>query len=357
LLLKCLPLLNIMCMIQALLVLIFSSLCFAQTAAQLEAALKKNPEDTKSRVQLATLFANENKPEKTIELLNPYTDQLDENGFLLLASSYAKRKDFANEVRILNFLMNKDEENFKWHMLLAQAYLKQASEVTDEKRNRDLLTSGIQRLRRALQLSPKYKPAFDLLLNTFLQQRANNEAREMLMEGITKFGKRPELFRELCRLDSQDGFLVQAVNNCTESIKLTPEYADHYVYLVQALHDQKEDLRAEKQIVKAAKKFPQSEFVQWAAGELFFRKKNYPVAARYFQVAVKATPGSGRAQFGLAKALFEAGDEAGALEPFIQACKLDAASLETFLGATGRMKQKGSSELTQKYIKATNTCR
>ncbi len=344
-------------MVQLLALLVFASLSFAQSVLQLEASLKKNPDDLKVRTQLAGFFAAENRHDKTIELLNPYTDQLNESGFLLLANSYDKKKDYANEVRTLNFLVIKDEENFKWHMLLAQAYLKQASTTADEKRNKDLLTLGIQRLRRVLQLSPKYKPAFDQLLSTFLQQQANNEARELLMEGITKFGKRPELFRELCRLDSQDGFLVQAVGNCTESIKLTPDYPDQYVYLVQALHDQKEELRSEKTVVKAAKKFPESEFVQWAAGELFLRKKNYPVAARYFKVAVTAKPLSGRAQFGLAKALFESGAEEAALEPFIQACKLEPSSLETFMAATGRMKQKGNSELAQKFIKGSNTCR
>lgn len=344
-------------MIHTLAILLISTLSFAQSASQLEATLAKKPNDIRTRVRLATIHAEENRPEKAIELLNPYTDQLDENGFLLLANSYAKMKDFANEVRTLNFLMNKDEENYRWHMLLGQAYLKQASETTNEDENRNLLTLGIQRLRRVLQLNRTYKPAFDLLLNTFMQQKAHNEAREMLIEGVTKFGKRPELFRELCRLDSQDGFLVQAVTNCSQSIKLSPNFPDHYVYLVQALHDQKEDQKAEKHIVKAAKKFPQTEFVQWAAGELFWRKKNYPVAARYFKAAVATNPQSSRAQFGLAKALFEAGDEAQALDPYIQACKLDPKTVEPFLAATGRLKQKSNSELTQKYIKAANTCR
>lgn len=338
-------------------VLLFASLSFAQTVAQLDSALKKDPDNMKARLQLAGLHANENRPEKTIELLNPYTDQLDEKGFLLLASSYAKKKDYANEVRVLSFLMNKEEENFQWHMLLGQAYLKQANETADESRNKDLLTKAIQRFRRTLQLNPKYKPAFDQLLSTFLQQQANNEARELLIEGSGKFGKRPEFYRELCRLDSQDGFLPQAVSNCSESMKLSPDWPDQYVYLVQAYHDQKEEVKAERMVVFAAKKFPQSEFVQWAAGELFLRKKNYPVAARYFQVAVKAKPQSGRAQFGLAKALFESGQDEAALEPWIQACKLEPSALDSFMAATGRMKQKGNSALTQKYIKGSNTCR
>ncbi len=340
-----------------LFILLFSANCLAQSATQLEANLKKKPEDIRSRFQLAELYAKENKSDKTIELLNPYTDQLDDKGFLLLAISYSNKKDFANEVRVLNFAVNKDDENYRWHMLLAQAYIKQANETVSEERNAELLTSGIQQLRRVLQIESKYKPAFDLLLSTFLKQKSNNEARELLMEGITKFGRRPEFFRELCRLDSQDGFLVQAVTNCEESIKISTNYPDHYVFLVQALHDQKEDVRAEREIVRAARKFPQSEFVQWAAGTLFLRKKNFPVAARYFQSAAKASPASGRAQFGLAQALFESGDEQGALEPFIKACKYDAATLDTFLAATGRLKQKTNSALTAQYVKASNTCR
>jgi predicted Zn-dependent protease len=332
----------------------------AETTAQLEAKLKQRPDDMRTRYALAEMYARENKGDKTIELLNSYTDQLDDKGFILLAMSYSNKRDFTNEVRVLNFAVSRDEENYRWHMLLAQAYIKQANAVTSDDARASATTSGIQRLRRVLQLEPKYKPAFDLLLTTFLKQRSNNEARELLIEGISKFGRRPEFFRELCRLDSQDGFLVQAVSNCQESIKISPEYPDHYVFLVQALHDQKEDVRAEKTITIAARRFPNSEFVQWAAGTLFLRKKNYPVATRYFEAAAKAGPNSGRAQFGLAQARFEDGDAKGALEPFIRACKYDASTLDTFLAATGRLKQKagGRAEgIAGEYVKATNSCR
>ena len=88
--------------------ILFSSLTFAQSVPQLEAALKKNPDDMKARERLAGIHAAKNEHDKTIELLNPYTDQLKDSGFLLLANSYAKKKDFTNEVRTLNFLVAKD---------------------------------------------------------------------------------------------------------------------------------------------------------------------------------------------------------------------------------------------------------
>lgn len=345
-------------MINTLFAVLLCMFATAQNASPVhEAELKRNPENIRARVQLARASFDSGQFEKVIELLNPYTDQLDANGFLMLAMSYSNKKDYANEVRVLSIVSANEEENFKWQMLLAQAYLKQAGLNPNASSAPELLTEGIRRLRTTLKLSPKYKPAFDLLLSTFLKQKAHNEARELLAEGISKFGARPDLFKELCRLDSMDGYLVQAVEHCRESIKISPGYPDHYVFLVQALYDQKENIPAERTAVNAAKRFPKSEFVQWAAGTLYFKKKNYPVAARYYRNAVTAKPDSGRAQFGLAQALFEQGQEAEALEYFIKACKTDPVTNEIFHTYAGRMKQTKKMELTAKYVQSANNCR
>jgi tetratricopeptide (TPR) repeat protein len=310
-----------------------------------------------ARTELARSHFDAGKFDKVIELLNPYTDQLDASGFVMLAISYSNKKDFANEVRVLSIIAANQEENYKWQMLLAQAYLKQAGQNPDSTNSAELLTEGIRHLRTTLKMSPKYKPAFDLLLSTLLQQKANNEARELLAEGISKFGPRPDLFKELCRLDAMDGYLVQAVEHCRESIKISTAYPDHYVYLVQALYDQKENIQAERLAVNASKRFPRSEFVQWATGTLFLKKKNYPVAARYFRTAVKAKPDSSRAQFGLAQSLFEQGQEAEALDYFVKACKADGSTNEVFHTYAGRMKLTKNSALAKQYVQQANTCR
>lgn len=344
------------CMIQLLSALLFSFAAMAQSIPSLEADLKANPGRMTTRTQLAGLYAKQNDLDKAISLLNSYTDQLTPDGFLILASSYSNKKDFNNEVRVLNLLVNKDDENFRWHLLLGQAYLKSAAGETEPKRKSDMTTSAIQQLRRVLQQQPKYKPAYDLLLSTLQQAKANNEARELLQEGLTKFGERPEIYRDMCRLDSSDGFVVQALEHCRKAIKLAPNFPDNYVYLVQSLHDQKEDKLAEADIVSAAKRFPRSEFVQWAAGTLFWRKKNYPVSARYHQAALAADPKSGRAQFGLAQALFESGEEKASLEYFIKACEDDQTTVEVFLAAGGKLKQKGEQKLGELFIQKANSC-
>jgi tetratricopeptide (TPR) repeat protein len=329
----------------------------AASPAEMEADLQKHPDHLTTRIMLGNVYLKQQQFDKVIALLNSYTDQLTSEGFRALGFSYSSKKDYANEVRVLGLLVNKEPEDFQGYMLLGSAYLKLASTLNDPEKNREYNTNAIQRFRQALKLNPKYKPGYDQLLNTLLTQKANNEARELLMEGIKKFGMRPELLRELCRLDANDGFLDSAVSNCREAIKVAPGYADNYVYLVQALFDQKEDQLAENDIVSAARKFPQNEFVQWAAGTLFFKKKNFPVAARYFDAAVKADAKSGRAQFGLAQSRFEAGDEAGSYQPFMKACAFDSGTIDTFLSAGGKLKQKGNTKLGEQFITGANTCK
>lgn len=337
--------------------LFMSASVFAQSALDMETDLQKHPEHLSTRIQLGNIYLKQKNYENVIKLLNSYTDQLTSQGFLALASSYSNRKDYINEVRVLNLLTLKEPEDYHWRMLLGQAYLKQTSLHIDPEKQNDLATSAIQQFRKALQIQKKYKAAFDILLTTLLQQKANNEARELITDGLVTFGHRPELYRELCRLDAGDGFLDSAVTNCREGINIAPNYPDNYVFLVQALYDQKEETAAEAAIVQAAKKFPNSEFVQWAAGTLFFKKKNFPVAARYFQAATKADPKSGRAHFGLAQSMFESADEIGSLPHFIFACADDPKTVDTFLAAGGRLKQKGNTALGEKFVHSAYTCK
>jgi len=346
-------------MIKVAFIFIFCGAVFAQSQTDMEADLGKHPEHLSTRIQLANVYLTQKNFDHVIALLNPYTDQLPSQGFLALANAYSNKKKFDDEVRVLNLLIAKEPEDFHWHMLLGEAYLKEISQLSEGEfeKKKTLGVSAIQQFRQALKISPKFKPGFDILLATLLQQKANNEARELLDEGLRTFGRRPELYRELCRLDALDGYLDSAVTNCREGIKLAPNYPDNFVFLTQALMDQKEDQSAESAIVSAAKRFGTNEFVQWAAGTFFFKKKNYPVALRYFQAAVKADAHSARAHFGLAQSMFETGQEKESLPHFVFACKVDPSTVDIFLSEGGKLKQKGNSTLGDKFVQAAYACK
>lgn len=294
---------------------------------------------------------------RVIQALNAYTDQLPEDGLLMLSQAFSKSKKYSEEVRVLKLLVGHNDRNFKSQMLLAQALLKQANAETHEDKAKDLRTEAIQDLRKCLKLRPKFKPAFDQLVDVLLEQKEHSEARELLLDGIKRYGKLPDLLQEICRIDSLDGYLSQAIENCRAAISAKPLYPDSYVYLVQSLHDQNKNDLAAKEIEHAAGRFPKSEFVQWAAGKIYFKSKNYPVATRYFSQAVKADPSSGRAMYGLARSLFESHQPEKALTYFQKSCSLVEGARETFFESGARLFQKGDLVLSNQYKSAANACR
>jgi tetratricopeptide (TPR) repeat protein len=317
---------------------------------------ESGPAQLSDRLKLATREYESAHYDRVVELLNPYSEQLPKPGMLMLASAYSNKEKYDEEVRIIKVMVGRDENNYEWQMLLGHALMKQTMKSTPPEAVKALQISAIQAFRACLKLRPKFKPAYDDLLALLLEQKDHNDARELLSEGLEKFGRRPELMKEICRLDSLDGFVAQAVQTCKEAIALSPNYPDSHVYLVQSLFDENEHTAAEQQIVASAKRFPASEFVQWGAGTIFYRKHNYPVSARYYGQAAQIDPESSRSLFGYAQSLYESGQESAALPIFVKACKLKPSEVvETFFSAGSKLRAKDNS-LATKYKEQANIC-
>ena len=105
-------------MSHALLIFLFSFHAFALSPQEMEADILKNPDHLSTRIQLANIYLKQNQFDHVIQLLNSYTDQLPSQGYLALASSYSNKKDYFNEVRVLNLLTTKEDQDFHWRMLL-----------------------------------------------------------------------------------------------------------------------------------------------------------------------------------------------------------------------------------------------
>lgn len=329
---------------------------FIISMVTLAAAPKTDNAALVSRLKNASIEYEKSDYAKVIELLNPYSEELPNPGLMILANSYSKRSLYNDEVRILRVLAGKNERNYQALMLLGQGLEKQALVTKDADAAKKLRIEAVQIYRNVFHMNPKFKTGFDSLYSLLLLLKADSEARDILQEALERYGHTPVLVKEMCRLDSTGGFVSQAMNSCRESIKLSPNTPDSYVYLSQSFFDQKENNSAERQLVGAANRFPASEFVQWSAGTVFLKKKNYPTSARYFGQAVKADPTSARATFGYAQALYESGQEKEALPVFKKACKMDPATVvEPFFAAASRLRQKGS-PLAAAYKEGASGC-
>jgi tetratricopeptide (TPR) repeat protein len=295
--------------------------------------------------------------QSAVETLSKDAEKLSEKGYLILAASYSELKEYDNELRILNNLAAKDEKNYRWTMLIAQSHLKKSRAAKDEALKKTEETSAIQNFRTTIKHNPKFKPAYDQLLEIFDEKKETHEAIEVLMQGLKQFGDLPQWLSQLCQMQANDGFLSQAESTCERAIRRSPKYPDNYVFLSQSLLDQNEPNKAEKVARLSGARFPDSEFAQWGAGKVYLILKNYEAAQKFFGNAIHNNAKSMRAHLGMAEALFQSGDRSHALGHYQKACELGAKNSEDIHVLAAETRMKGDEGLSAKYRNLAENCR
>lgn len=317
-------------MLKALLLVLGPVLVFAINVSQLEKQLKKRPEDRRLRQKLGMAYSEKGNSEKVIEVLAPFSNEIDIPSLRALAEAYRAKKDYPNEIQILELYRQREPERFRPHYLLGLA-------LRDNKQ----LDEAVEFLRRSIRLAPKHRPSFQALLEVFGENNQNYESRILLVDMIGKFGERKEYLNELCRLYIVDSFLKEAQSTCKKALSKNPKFPDNHVHLAMSYLYQEKKKAAEKIFINAARQFKDSEYVQWSAGEYYYQEQNYPIAVRYLKRAVKADKTKARSQLGLALSLFEMGSFKESIPHYLAACKLDKSrvALRAFRTAAAKLRQ------------------
>ncbi len=289
----------------------------------------KVPNATKSLVATAEKLEKEHQPQQVIETLKEKIAELPRSGLLMLARAYDATNETPSQTRALELVIAKNPKDYVALTLLGEAYLK-AKRIEDAAN-----TFGTAR-----ELNPKYRPAYEGALSLLETTQETYEARTLVIDIIKKFGPDAKSTATLCRLFSGEGFVPEKSENaCRRAIGADPQNPDNYVYLTFALRDTEQKEQAFKTISGAASRFPASENVQSLAGELKASDKSFADSYRYYTQAVKANPGSARAQVGFAKSAFELQKHAESIEAFVRACKLDRKTTLDFRQAAQALKK------------------
>jgi tetratricopeptide (TPR) repeat protein len=311
----------------------------------LRAKLAKNEKDEKSRIKLAEFFLATSKLDEAIELLRPQMGKLSRNGLLLLAKTYRVKKDYVQEARTLDVIATKNPTDYVVQHLLGEAYahLKKSDDA-------------YKYFTEARRLNPHYLPAYESILLDAKRSSRVSDAIAIAQEMQAQFGDKPFVLNELCLLYAHEAFLEKAVETCRQGIELSPKYPRNHVVLGLVMKDQDGNASAAKILDKAAKQFKNSEFAQYAAGELAWERKNTVVALEFFKQAAADEPKSSRSQLGLGRSAFEEQDYKTALEAFTAACKLDRAMLSDFRRSASVLRKKNDLTWTGRYDAGLSQC-
>jgi tetratricopeptide (TPR) repeat protein len=329
-----------------LLFLALSLSAYADSTKTLEERLSKSPTNSRVRQLLGRAYFLQKNYPKVIEVLGPYSNEINGSSLNYLADAYEQTKDKLNRKRTLQLYAEREPNKYRPHFLLGEVYLEE----------KEYDKAAIE-FRSSIQYASRHRSSYEGLLKVFLVNKQTYEARTLLNDMIKKFGPRGEFVTHQCSLHVDAGFLAEALVYCKEAIRRAPKSAENHIHLAQTYNLQKKSSAAEKVFINAAKQFPKDEYVQWAAGEHYYINKNFPIAVRYLEQAVKVDPKSGRAQLGLAESQFELGNHDKAVKHYFEACKIDKSNVarEAFRTAASKLRNK-QNPASYEYDKMIQQC-
>jgi tetratricopeptide (TPR) repeat protein len=317
------------------------------TVVSLEAKLKKQPQDKDSRKKLGQMYMAKKEYKKAVDLLGPYSNEIDTEALVVLSEAYTALNDHLNAIRTLQMFEQKEPNRFRPYYLLGESFRKNKQP-----------TEAVENYRKAISFAPQHMPSYNGILEIAIEAKDQYESRTILGQMLVTFGPKPELLNKQCQLMSEGGFLAEAEKSCRKAMSLSRNTPENHIYLAQSLDNQDRKQAAENVYRNAARQFSKSEFVQFAAGEFYFYQKNFPTAVRYLSAAVKIKSDSARSQLALAQSLYESNDFKKALVHFEQACKLDKTKVayNELRSAVAKLYKANRNDLASDYDKKAATC-
>jgi tetratricopeptide (TPR) repeat protein len=333
----------------ALVTSLFSTVCLAANpeVEKLEAVLKKDPENVQAHVRLGRIFLRETAYEKAIEhFKSAAAAESSPANLTSLADAYRKNKSFADEIRTLEVLEQKQPKDVVVKELLGRAYLSISN-----------FDKSAERYRKAIEMDKKRLSAYDGLFNVFTKANNNYERRTLLSDMQKVFGETAEVTTKLCRFYSQDNFIEKGIEMCLKAINLDPNIPENHIFLALNYKASKEVEQSLKIIQTAAKRFTKSEFAQFTAGTMNDEIKNYESAAFHFRKCTQTDPQSDRCWAKLGMVALNLRQFQESLDAFQKACKLNShAHYTSFRNATTTVRIWREAAWQDKFSNAAEMC-
>jgi tetratricopeptide (TPR) repeat protein len=281
----------------------------------------------------------------TTDLLWKSIDKLDRKSMILLAVAHEKKNEASNMIKVATLLTSKDPKDYEGFYLLGAGQLM-------AKKN----TEALESLKTALEINPKYQPAYEKLAQMYEQKKNTYELRILYQDMLEKIGKKAEFYTKLCDINTKDFQEDQAILYCKEAITKDPKVADNYVNLGIVQQQGGNPDEAKKTLKAAADSHSKSEYAQYTYANLLDEQKNYVEASKYYQACAVADEKSARCWNGYAKSSFEIHKYDQALEAFKKACKLDRKNAPAFRKATTALRNSKDSTWVKPYETASESC-
>ncbi len=306
---------------------------------------KSKGKDIESRLLYGKVLLSAKEYNESLIVLKTINTDVEPRALVLMGLAYSFKKEYSEEVRMLEILKKTQPESEYVLTKLAEAYFKIKNPA-----------KSVEVLKELIKKQPKKKKGYFQLFDVYENTKNSYEIRVLLADMKELFPNDPEVYTRHCKYYAVGGFLEQAIESCTKATTLDSDNAENHVYLGLTKKNLKDEAQAEKIIKKAAQQFAKSELAQYTAGQLSDESKNWEVGSRYYKKCVTFHPDSNRCHRGLAKASFEMKQYEVALKSFTLACDKDPQARNEFRNAITLLRTKNRHDLADMYNKKFEGC-
>ena len=275
----------------------------------------------------------------------------------LLAEVYEEKKDFKNQINVLNVLSANYSSDPEPFYLLGIAYKNlHLSEQDNKVENKK---KSIANINQALSINPKYILAYEALLSLLMVKHSKTEEKIHTKESLSvtidmlKNLRKNKYYIQLCKAYYDNNFLKQSRKACAISVKKNPKDPISPLILVLSRPNKKE---TDRRLLSVARKFKESFFVQYKTA-LHFMDQDPKVAVTYFDSAYALHPENIRLNQIMAHFLFENKEEEKSYKHFLNACRFtEGKFLRDFRRAKSVLRRRQMVEMILKFQQGIKQC-
>lgn len=288
-----------------------------------------------SCLRLAESLLSQKKHQQIFPILEPYTDKLP--ALLLLEKAYLGGELYELQIQTLELILSQFKPEPKYYFRLAQAQLalrKKKSDIQNIRKKSHLTpqdqvklnlkreNEAIKNLRKSIELNSRFQPAYQALIELFLEKKEAYEGLMITQDRGKIFGKDATHFALLCQFYSMRGLFQDTVENCDKAIQLFPTNPSYYYYKMQAYQKTADKKTFINLLHKWASLFPENAFVQEKVGHYYLKAKSFQLAFRHLSKSIELSPQSALSQLAFAKTAFALKKYDKALQAFVAVCRL-----------------------------------
>ena len=282
---------------------------------------------------------------KVIDLLSPEVENLDREGLFALAKAYSSQKKSAAAIKAYTAALALNSKDVEAKTLIGAELFVSGKEK-----------ESVNMLKEALEINPKFVPAFKVLIRVYEKRKNKYELRLLYQDLVDKVGEKAEYITKLCELSTADGLYDLSKKYCARGIELSPEEPSNYVHLGTTLKETGNIKEAESNLKKAADDFQKSVLSLMTYAKFLDDQKNYILSYTYYKKAVEVASKDTAPLLGLANATLEIQKYQESLEAYLKACKMDKASIANFRRSTNVLRTMKLETWLRKFESALDEC-